>query len=189
MGKRVNCSVCGVWIELLEGTQYRKYCDTCRKALKRERARVQQRKVKAEREAEKAAYLSAAYAPAEEKPARRKKAAAKSELLPKPRAVVPNYAPKAWDLQGKSSAQVCVESRALGMSYGQYCAACNAGTIDRVLLDMGITDGLARVRKAWREHQRQKNAPRPRRKAADGKEAIRNQQAWGSGYFAPPPKS
>ena len=66
--------------------------------------------------------------------------------------LVPDLAPRAWSLKGKDSTQVIVEARALGLSYGQYSAACASGTIERVLADMGIRDGLKRVRKAWKEH-------------------------------------
>lgn len=49
-----------------------------------------------------------------------------------------------FSLAGKSLAEVSLEARALGMSYGQYTSACSGGTIGAVLAADGISRDKAR---------------------------------------------
>lgn len=70
------------------------------------------------------------------------------------RSPIPSNAPKGWDLKGKSLDQIVCEARALGVSYGMYVSACNFGTVERLLANRGITDGLKRISRAWRERQK-----------------------------------
>lgn len=63
--------------------------------------------------------------------------------------VVVDRSPPGWSLAGKSIAQVTCEARALGLTYGQYSAACMTGTIEMLMRDRGIVDGLRRIKNAW----------------------------------------
>ena len=49
-----------------------------------------------------------------------------------------------FSLAGKSLAEVSLEARALGMSYGQYTSACSGGTIVAILTADGISRDKAR---------------------------------------------
>ena len=49
-----------------------------------------------------------------------------------------------FSLAGKSLAEVSLEARALGMSYGQYTSACSGGTIGAILAADGISRDKAR---------------------------------------------
>ena len=44
-----------------------------------------------------------------------------------------------FDLSGKDLAEVALEAKALGMSYGEYTSACFGGTIERKLAMQGIS--------------------------------------------------
>lgn len=82
------------------------------------------------------------------KPGKEKGTAAKR------RSLIPDAAPLGWSLRGKSGDRVTCEARALGLSYGEYTAACNFGTIERMLADRGIANGKSLVKKAWEERKR-----------------------------------
>lgn len=84
-----------------------------------------------------------------------KKPAVTAKRLAAQRCLVPNEAPTGWNLAGKSADRVTIEARALGLSYGRYCAACNGGYIIRMLSDMGIENGLSIIDKAWKSFGRQ----------------------------------
>ena len=69
-----------------------------------------------------------------------------------------------FSLAGKSLAEVSLEARALGMSYGQYTSACSGGTIGAVLAADGISRDKAR-RLIAAEKKRNTPAQRKTKKA------------------------
>ena len=69
-----------------------------------------------------------------------------------------------FSLAGKSLAEVSLEARALGMSYGQYTSACSGGTIGAVLAADGISRDKAR-RLIAAEKKRNTPAKRQTKKA------------------------
>ena len=69
-----------------------------------------------------------------------------------------------FSLAGKSLAEVSLEARALGMSYGQYTSACSGGTIGAVLAADGISRDKAR-RLIAAEKKRNTPAKRKTKKA------------------------
>ena len=61
---------------------------------------------------------------------------------PKPEPAVyvrPRRTGRMFDLSGKDLAEVDLEAKTLGMTYGQYTAACAAGTIEQKLMMQGIS--------------------------------------------------
>lgn len=44
-----------------------------------------------------------------------------------------------FDLSGKDLAEVALEAKTLGMSYGEYTSACFGGTIEKKLIMQGIS--------------------------------------------------
>lgn len=81
-----------------------------------------------------------------------------------------------WDLNNKSTTQVCVEADALGLSYGQYSCLIDTLMIERHLADIGIHDGLERIDRAWKQFKKDKRererriAERIAQVEADGRE-------------------
>lgn len=61
-----------------------------------------------------------------------------------------------WDLRNKTAVQIDIEARSLGLTYGQYSSLIETLMIERYLADNGITDGLDRIDKAWREFKHNK---------------------------------
>lgn len=59
-----------------------------------------------------------------------------------------------WDLSHKSVTQVEVEATALGLSYGRYTSLIDSLFIERYLASEGITDGLERIDRAWKQHKK-----------------------------------
>jgi hypothetical protein len=60
-----------------------------------------------------------------------------------------------WCLTGKGIAQVSAEAAALKLSYGEYVAGIETGTIEAILRDRGITDGPDRIlRASWKRKRR-----------------------------------
>lgn len=87
----------------------RQYCADCLKALQRERNRERYRGANKKPRAEIPAYVR------------------------------PRRTGRMFDCSGKDLAEVALEARALGMTYGQFTSACAAGTIERKLAMQGIS--------------------------------------------------
>ena len=80
-----------------------------------------------------------------------------------------------WDLSHKSVTQVEVEATALGLSYGRYTSLIDSLFIERYLASEGITDGLERIDRAWKQFKKDKR-DFERRLAARIEEEERNEQ-------------
>lgn len=69
-----------------------------------------------------------------------------------------------WNLDGKDAMRISAEAKAVELSYGKYVEYIKAGTfggmpyIERVLRDMGITDGLQRIATAKPPHKHKRIA-------------------------------
>lgn len=83
--------------------------------------------------------------------------------------------PKCWDTECKSSERIGVEAEALGLSYGQYTSLIDSLFIERYLASQGITDGLERIDKAWKQFKKDKR-DFERRLAARIEEEKRNER-------------
>lgn len=80
-----------------------------------------------------------------------------------------------WDLENKSVTQISVEAGALGLSYGRYTSLVDTLFIEKYLASEGITDGLERIDRAWKQFKKDKRDFQ-RRLAARIEEEKRNQQ-------------
>ncbi len=107
----IRCAECG---GLTLGGHNRKYCPTCAKKRARERM-----------EAANAGRYR--YTP-------NKKPQAEEKHYTRPRRTG-----LLFDLGGKDLAEVALEAKALGMSYGEYTSACFGGTIEKKLAMQGIS--------------------------------------------------
>ena len=72
-----------------------------------------------------------------------------------------------FDLSGKDLAEVALEAKTLGMSYGEYTSACFGGTIEKKLIMQGISR-----EEAGKDDRKRQNARRPAPKRK--KQAKRN---------------
>lgn len=61
-----------------------------------------------------------------------------------------------WDLENKSVTHISVEAGALGLSYGHYTSLVDTLFIERYLASEGITDGLERIDRAWKQFKKDK---------------------------------
>ena len=95
-------------------TPNRKYCDECARSRRRQQDAVRREQYK------RAGREKTAASPVQKK---------RNEL---------------FSLAGKSLAEVSLEARALGMSYGKYTSACSGGTIGAILAADGISRDKAR---------------------------------------------
>lgn len=107
----IRCEACG---GLTPGGRNRKYCPACAKKRVRERM-----------EAANAGRYR--YTP-------NKKPQAEERHYTRPRRTG-----LLFDLSGKDLAEVALEAKALGMSYGEYTSACFGGTIEKKLAMQGIS--------------------------------------------------
>lgn len=80
-----------------------------------------------------------------------------------------------WDLENKSVTHISVEAGALGLSYGHYTSLVDTLFIERYLASEGITDGLERIDRAWKQFKKDKR-DFERRLAARIEEEKRNEQ-------------
>ena len=124
----MHCQTCGV---LIVGRK-RKYCPACAKIQSGANRKIESAINKASLEA----------------------------IRPKQKPKAPRKKPlrHCWDLSFKSATQVQVEARALGLTYGKYSMLIDTLMIERYLANEGITDGLDRIDKAWRDFKREKKA-------------------------------
>lgn len=106
----IRCAECG---GLTPGGHNRRYCPTCAK----KRAMEQMKAANAER-----------YRRTNKKP----KAEEKHYTRPRRTGLL-------FDLSGKDLAEVALEAKALGMSYGEYTSACFGGTIEKKLAMRGVS--------------------------------------------------
>lgn len=74
----------------------------------------------------------------------RKKAEAVKPLVPCGSKVPSEM--EGWSTRGKSLALVDAEAREFGMSYGQYMAAIQGGSIERILIAQGMTPSQWRAK-------------------------------------------
>ena len=107
----IRCEACGV---LTVGGHNRKYCPACAKKCAKERM-----------EAANAGRYR--YTP-------NKKPQAEERHYTRPRRTG-----LLFDLSGKDLAEVALEAKTLGMSYGEYTSACFGGTIEKKLIMQGIS--------------------------------------------------
>lgn len=106
----IRCQECGGYIPY---RPHRKYCETCAANRRRRQNAESQKALIAQR---------------------RKPAPEIKPMLKRPR-----RSGDLFDLSGKSLAEVSLEARTLGMTYGAYTSACALGTIEAILNAAGIS--------------------------------------------------
>jgi len=176
----VLCARCGRSMEKTNGNQ--KFCLECRKALYPSRYRGEKLPedrfcagcgVKIEDPKPNQRFCEACKAPASLRRAAEYNAGIKKRDHTKPPELkkkdyaflTPSAAPPEWSLKGKSTDQVMIEGRALGLSYGEYSSYVNSGMIEHYCRTLGV-DGLAVTRKAWTDFKRKQRAGRKSKSTA-----------------------
>lgn len=106
----IKCEECGGYVPY---RPHRKYCETCAANRKHRQDAKSQKALVAQRK--------------------------KTEPELRPTIKTPRRTGELFELSGKSLAEVSLEARTLGMTYGKYTSACALGTIEAVLNAQGIS--------------------------------------------------